>query len=407
MGGVMSVAFAPLVKAEKEREWVEYSIANQGWIEESEILKEVHPGHLDPLHGTIQDHEHDRRLQSESVAPFIWRWVDGRQVPETSLPGQVLAPLWQITPAVASAVNGNLLADERVVDLYTAMLKTNQSLLSKHFEIGDLFDFLFDADEKHMKSNPHAFLMEPVYSAFEESRELAGFLLGVTSFENIMDNVVQEGANGIVCVISDSCGTDITYELNGPESTFLGNADLHDKRFDKFMRSAQLEAYETIVEGMCVHELKVYPSATLRASYDTNHPAIYTSVVALAFVVTALLLIIYDRMITRRQEKTMDSAIRTSNLVASMFPENVRDRLMEDVLQDEGKTSILDGKGNPSSVVGGLKTRPIADFFPEVTIMFADISGFTAWASTREPVSEPPAKVSRLSTSTALLGYLF
>ena len=29
--------------------------------------------------------------------------------------------------------------------------------------------------------------------------------------------------------------------------------------------------------------------------------------------------------------------------------------------------------------------RPIADLFPETTIMFADISGFTAWSSVREP----------------------
>jgi hypothetical protein len=139
-----------------------------------------------------------------------------------------------------------------------------------------------------------------------------------------------------------------------------------------------------------VHELRVYPSPAFRASYETNHPAVYTSVVVLAFIVKAILLIIYDRMITRRQEKTMDTAIRTSNLVSSMFPENVRDRLMEDALQDEGKKSALDGKGD--LIGGGFKTRPIADFFPEVTIMFADISGFTAWASTREPVSETPAK---------------
>jgi hypothetical protein len=401
MGGIMSVAFAPIVKAEKQREWVEYSIANQGWIEESKRLIEIHPGHRDPLHGTIQDHEHERirMLQSDPVTPFIWGWEDGRQVPETGLPGQVLAPLWQVTPAVASSVNVNLLSDERVADLYTTMLAADQSLLSTHFEIGDLFDFLFDPDEKLNKLTPHAFLMEPVYSAFEESPELVGFLLGVTAFENIMDNVVQEGANGIICVISDSCGSDMTFELNGPVSKFLGNEDSHDSRFDGFMQSAQLdaqlEAYETITEGMCVHELRVYPSPAFRASYETNHPAVYTSVVVLAFIVTAVLLIIYDRMITRRQEKTMNTAIRTGNLVASMFPENVRDRLLEDAQQDEGKTSVFDGNRNPSSSAGagGFKTRPIADFFPEVTIMFADISGFTAWASTREPVSETPIKV--------------
>jgi hypothetical protein len=399
MGGVSAVAFAPLVQAEKASEWVAYSIDNQGWIDESTRLRESHPGHRDPLHGTIQDHEHRRKLlDSEPVTPFLWRWEDGKQVPEVLVQGEVLAPLWQVTPAAASAVNVNLLSDERVADMYTTMTATNQSLLSKHTKIGDLFDFLIEPDEKRSKLNPHAFLMEPVYSGFEESPVLVGFLLGVTAFGNIMNNVVQEGANGIICEISDSCGSDtLKYELNGPLSTFLGYEDPHHDTFHNFMHTVPLNTYETVVEGMCVHELRVYPSAAFRASYDTNKPAVYTSIIAVAFIVTAVLLIIYDRMITRRQEKTMSSAIRTSNLVSSMFPENVRDRLMEDALQDEGKTSVLDAKGN--AVGGGFKTRPIADFFPEATIMFADISGFTAWASTREPVSETPANVSRLSTS--------
>jgi hypothetical protein len=101
-------------------------------------------------------------------------------------------------------------------------------------------------------------------------------------------------------------------------------------------------------------------------------------VVALAFsIVTAFLLIIYDRMIARRQE-TMNNAIRTGNLVH--VPRNVRDRLMEDALQDEGKTSAFDAN---AIVFGGcecFKKTP-HDFFPEATIMFADISGFS-WAST-------------------------
>ena len=29
--------------------------------------------------------------------------------------------------------------------------------------------------------------------------------------------------------------------------------------------------------------------------------------------------------------------------------------------------------------------QPIADFFPSCTVFFADIAGFTAWSSTREP----------------------
>jgi class 3 adenylate cyclase/HD-GYP domain-containing protein (c-di-GMP phosphodiesterase class II) len=42
-------------------------------------------------------------------------------------------------------------------------------------------------------------------------------------------------------------------------------------------------------------------------------------------------------------------------------------------------------ENNTGKATGFLGSEPIADFFPATTIMFADISGFTAWSSTREP----------------------
>jgi hypothetical protein len=115
MGGIKAAAFAPLIKHEERSEWEEYAGLNQGWLAESARLKQVHPGHSDALHGTIQDSEHSRRLQSSvspspspstSIPTRIYRWENGIQVPETSSPGQVLAPLWQVSPASAPAVNG-------------------------------------------------------------------------------------------------------------------------------------------------------------------------------------------------------------------------------------------------------------------------------------------------------------
>jgi class 3 adenylate cyclase len=38
-----------------------------------------------------------------------------------------------------------------------------------------------------------------------------------------------------------------------------------------------------------------------------------------------------------------------------------------------------------SKTINANSSRPIADLFPETTVMFADISGFTAWSSVREP----------------------
>jgi hypothetical protein len=112
MGGIMASAFAPLIKHEERSEWEEYAVLNQGWLVESARLNDVKPEYRDdPLHGTIQDHEHVRRLQSTeppspSIPSRIYRWENGTQVIETSRPGQVLAPIWQVSPSSAPAVNG-------------------------------------------------------------------------------------------------------------------------------------------------------------------------------------------------------------------------------------------------------------------------------------------------------------
>jgi class 3 adenylate cyclase len=70
--------------------------------------------------------------------------------------------------------------------------------------------------------------------------------------------------------------------------------------------------------------------------------------------------------VTRRQERTKNAALRVVN---SLFPISVQEKVLK------GAYDI----GQPD------ESNLIASFFPETTVMFADISGFTAWASTREP----------------------
>ena len=205
LGGIMSAAFAPLVKAEEREQWEEYSVLNQGWIAESKVLKQDHPGHRDPLLGTNQDHEHVRRLQSATVPPTgisnqIYRWENGTKVPELSYDGQIFAPIWQVSPPSPTAVNANLFSDKRFTDLYEAMVATKQSVQSATTEIGDMFDFLFDPEEKDLKANAHSFLMEPVYSSFEESPKLVGVLIAVTAYSNLLDRLLPEKPM-VLCVL--------------------------------------------------------------------------------------------------------------------------------------------------------------------------------------------------------------
>jgi class 3 adenylate cyclase len=46
---------------------------------------------------------------------------------------------------------------------------------------------------------------------------------------------------------------------------------------------------------------------------------------------------------------------------------------------------MRDGKGGEADQESSNKDHPIADLFLECTVMFADIAGFTAWSSSRDP----------------------
>lgn len=381
----MSAVYAPLIRGEQQAEWEEYASKNQGWIAESARLKKVHPSHRDALHGTIQDHEHDRRrLQQEDIPPiseFVFHWENGTQAKEVATPGQVLAPLWQGSPAESSAVNVNLLSDKRIEILYNTMREVKQTVLSANTEIGDMFDWLFDPEEKTQKVLPHGFIAEPVYSDFVEEPEMVGILLGITVYTNLFDRLLPQGAAGIVAVVKDSCGNVMSFGLNDRKAHFLGLEDLHDPTFDGHMRHFPLEisyqSIENVTDNLCVHEVFVYPGNELRDAHDNNKPLIYTSIVAASFAITMLVLLAYDQMVARRQEKTMQTAIRSDRVVSSLFPETVRDRLLQQ------STQKAKDKHNPQAFLNDEEldrksarksdSPPIADLFPEVTVMVSKL----------------------------------
>jgi Adenylate and Guanylate cyclase catalytic domain len=141
----------------------------------------------------------------------------------------------------------------------------------------------------------------------------------------------------------------------------------------------------------------VFPTQALEDVYVNNDPIVYAAVAGTIFLFTSLVFFFYDTMVRRRQAKVMASAKRTNDIVSSLFPENVRERLYERAAAtDLGLNTIEHEYGmgirtvsslnptitNSSSIFG---SDPIADLFPHTTVMFLDIAGFTAWSSEREP----------------------
>lgn len=97
----------------------------------------------------------------------------------------------------------------------------------------------------------------------------------------------------------------------------------------------------------------------------------------------ALIFMIYDYLVQRRNEKLIESAAKSNAIVSSLFPGALRDRMME-------SQPVMSG-GSPKNLVNFMmkggdgeatnkKSKPMADIFLETSVLFADIVGFTAWS---------------------------
>ncbi|GKY91562.1 hypothetical protein MPSEU_000128100 [Mayamaea pseudoterrestris] len=202
--------------------------------------------------------------------------------------------------------------------------------------------------------------------------------------------------------------------------------------------------------------MQLYVEDNLRTTVDTttftisddcvsSWPAIASALIAACFLAAAIGFAWYDRRQQRKYDKAQQLAERTTSLVASLYPKQVRDRLLnQDKEQAPNKFNMKQSKVNRTIPAGDLDvmtskspsskqqvaaksqsiellssqsgdlqppaarrtlmkrdetplgatiddtveiftSRPIADFFPDTTLLFADIAGFTAWSSARQP----------------------
>lgn len=192
-------------------------------------------------------------------------------------------------------------------------------------------------------------------------------------------------------VVVDSCGKKNSFVIDGQESRFEGEGDLHDPSYDGIKEQAYLDYIpgdDPIVE-MCRHLISVYPTKQFQNENTSNNPLLYSGVVIGLFGFAILVFVLYDIFVTLRQRKTEKEAERTDQIMGQLFPDKFREKLFREE----------DGLGNGKAHKGGVVTsgmqnsegaadpneKPIAELFPQATVLFADIAGFTAWSSIRNP----------------------
>ena len=235
-----------------------------------------------------------------------------------------------------------------------------------------------------------------------ENNTLVGVLAATVYWRNIIRNTLPPGSNGISIVFNNSCTKSFTYQINGPEVVFVGVNDKHDKKYDHLRVSSKITELEDfsytasvysgapISEDHCPYSLHLYPTDDMRSDFTTNSGAVYASVTLLVLFSLGLVFVMYDCKVERRQKKVLSSAMRSSEIVSSLFPTSVQDQLypIHNGNNDKRSPAIWPTGSNLNddfSDVRPIASGPIATLYPDTTVMFADIKGFTQWSADRQP----------------------
>eukprot|EP00980_Cylindrotheca_fusiformis_P026482 scaffold16265_cov115-Cylindrotheca_fusiformis.AAC.1 len=372
------LAIAPVVAEEEKDRWTAYVLETAPlWYQDS-IDNEG-------LNATVEEY-------MNLTTPFVHYYATVENVAmsvPTSVTGPVL-PNWQRYPlqpgAGGPSSRGNLITsyDFQRISEVADLFKISNSTLRPSIGFTRLPD---TRPGKAGREVVDSQVLQPIL----DKGKVVGMLWMRLKWLEFFQNLNIDGIWGTVVVLRNSCAIDdairvLSFTINGPQAEFMGEFDAHDPKYDDQVVSeviVDLKDSAQIPEGLCVPKvtLDLYPTKRFAVRYETSKPTLYTTVVVAIFVFTSLVFLLYDYYVGRRQRKFMERIIKQDQIVSDVFPTAIRDRLYESGRKGSQDDALL----NPLGGGGGTAGSPLADLFPETTIVFADIAGFTAWASAREP----------------------
>ena len=379
--GTIGVWMLPLVTEEQKGNWTVYSIMNKGWFKGLEFSPVIYSADLAT-----------GELLFEYPGPY--------------------GPVWQIDPLPANnMMNFDFISDagagQPLKDSIDHSAILGEGVFTANFPYELITPIWPQASEVVTDtSEPFSAYVQAIYDNFNTTtRRLVAAAQFTIPWGSFFTNAMPDSVRGIHLVLDSTCDTSMTWEFQGSKAVFMGVGDLHDPSYDSLTYEAELDIYgnKELARSMqlCSHTLRLYPTSSFEESYTSNRPLISTVVVGAVFILIISAFIAYDSFQRRRNTKVILNAANSNALVMSLFPSNIRDRLLTPVdakgKKSTGLSTYRNDKNNLKSFLdadqdaaealeteGGTR-RSIADFFLETTIMFADITNFTAWSSVREP----------------------
>jgi hypothetical protein len=116
------------------------------------------------------------------------------------------------------------------------------------------------------------------------------------------------------------CLTNVTTTATTANITNLANYGFHESDYS----GAPLD------KDFCPYTIRLYPSDHMKAALTTNHALIFMIVTLVSFVVLAFIFVTHDFKLS--------SAVRSSEIVSSLFPSSVYDQLYPTLVSSDRRT---------------------------------------------------------------------
>lgn len=394
----------PIVTNETRAAWEAYALKEKGWLDDGRRYQETIDVGINRRLST-----HNGSLTGDNVLSF----VAGEQNGTSTIADQIFIlnddyapvpdpgdgpyfPIWQSSPILSSPrdlVNYNLLnypiyapyinrsASTGDIELSGFHLAgaggvTNPDLATSFyafilsFAAGKIVDYVGD---------PMSTIYVPVFDSFTEDKTVVAVIVAVINWAAYFENVLPPNTQPLTMVLQNDCESHFTFRVQGERVQYMGQEYQHDPKLGSYVMSTSTNRTNQVrstaginyrlYKDQCAYRLHVYPTVEMHNFYYTNVPALITASIALIFIFTALTFFVYDRLVQRRQNIVMKTAVKSSQIVSSLFPKQILQRLCADEDHDGPvhgtKTrlkSFLSGSMDDTErETTGTGTKPIAD----------------------------------------------
>ncbi|KAL3937662.1 MAG: hypothetical protein SGBAC_007278 [Bacillariaceae sp.] len=422
--GMDMVLYVPLVETSEKAAFESFAVQAQGWIAQDMFYRGLNASFVEPIPESIYEYTLEetqllllllssKEQQGDDLKPATDDAYIEQEILKSAgyASGSVMAPIAQFGPSLS---NSSL----AMMDLFSHPVFRKEMLVSlKHHHpvisepVAD-FSFLLDHIDpttqmkSYLNDTKKLFILDPIKENFRDDSKIVGFMIGVASWETLFQLQLPSGVNGLDVVVDNGCEVAFTYHANGdkPGNKFV-DGDAHDPRYDDYSwhydfhglgggSSHDQSSTDTSLSRDCsYYRLSFYGTDNFRESFDLIDPSIWSGLIVIIFVFFAVMFFVRDLVHQKRQDKALEQAKRMEAIVTSVFPKEIGLRLIEQANQEAGliqpastRKSLNTFLAKNGHVADSQQRRkPIADLFPNTTVMFANIVGFTAWSSTREP----------------------